>query len=442
MTRANDRIWAEIIAHYHLDFKLPLNTVTKEQIDSVRGRRDLRNIVSMTSVAQWATPLQEAGVFVLPKSREEWMLVHGRGYYQNLGDPGEPKPFPSRLPIKLTTLSYGRSESGYLKHAFHAGLIAEFSHADSQLFDTVSGKYGVPDFQFRVDGSPELRPQQGTQMEIDQGYENTTDVLLFEAKVGAQTDFLIRQLYYPFRSHLDFQAKTGHKKVRPFFLVADDVEDTYTLWEFKWSDSGDYETIGIEDGRPPSRYRIIEAEVAPDEYTNIPRDRSIPEIQANDLDKVTAFPFLIPQGIDTAKKWVDYQGWSKWPRQGNYYGSAAAALGLVNSEDGRFVLTDEGRRFVTLSPQERDKLTAERLLKVPTINRVFLLAHEKGPEGVTDADISRVIAETQGLSGTTPRRRASTVRAWFKWFAVATGTVVVEKQRIFSREGWEKRSKR
>lgn len=436
MTR-NDDLWSELIQKLRLDLTRPVNFVDEAQIKvTLGGRRDLRNLVSMTSGDQLAKVLGENNAFVLPRSRTEWMIVHGKGY-QPLEEPTEIETFPSNLSVKLTTLSYGRGENPFLNHAFHSGLLSSFTSV-SVLWETLSGRSGTPEFHFRIDGRPgleDLKVERGTQVEIDKGYEGEHEVLLFEGKARPQETLLIRQLYYPFRSQREFQERTGRKRVRSFVFVADPGADTYSIWEFEWTDPGDYEAIRLVG--KPRRFRIVERAIQSDEFTGISGDKSIPEIQANDLDKVTNLPFLIPQGVDTAAKWGQHYGFAV--RQGNYYESAAAALGLVENQNGTFVLTPEGKRFVTLSPPERDKLTAERLLKVPTINRVFSLSRVKGSEGVTDVDIARIIERTRGLRGTTPNRRASTVRSWFRWLAVATGAVIVEGQRIYSKAGWEQR---
>lgn len=260
-------------------------------------------------------------------------------------------------------------------------------------------------------------------------------VLLFEAKVGWKGNFLIRQLYYPYRAHRDFQESTGHKRVRPFFFIAEPESETYSIWEYEWTDPEDYEAIRLVPGRA-RRYRVEEVSVDADVFTEISPDPNVPEIQANDISKVTTLPFLIPQGIDTAKKWADYYGFAI--RQGNYYESAAEVLGLVSSEAGVFVLTELGKKFVTLSPAQRDDLVSSRLLKIPIFNRVFNLAYERGADGVGDSDIAKLIAETRNLSGKTPPRRASSVLSWFRWFGQATGSIVVEGKRVFSRSGWER----
>lgn len=427
----NDDLWAELAQRIPIDFSRPLTVLTDRQIKAVLGgRRDLRLLVSMDTYDKLADVLRLHDSFVLPKSRSEWAVVRGKGY-QSLDDPGEPERFPSRLPIRLTTTAYGHGESSFLFHAFNSGLLDHF--AGERLFPTIAGKGSTPAFHFRIDAHVELDVE-GAGMEIDQGFESQESVQLFEAKVGWKNTFLIRQLYYPFRSHQELQRAADSKRVRPFFFVAEPNEGTYSLWEYEWSDESDYEAIRLVKTK---RFKIEEGPARTDLLVSIPPDPSVPEFQANDLNKVTALPFLVRQGVNTARRWAEYYGFAL--RQGNYYESAAEALGLVESEEGTFVLTNMGRRFVTLPPQERDTLVAERLLKIPTINRVFALARDRGAEGVGDSDIARVIGETRRLSGATPPRRASSIRAYFCWLAQTMGVAVVEDQRIYSREGWEER---
>src|SRR5208282_4764679 len=179
--KSNDSLWAEIVQRLGLNLDQPLTTLTETQLKvALSGRKDLRNLVSMTSMEQWATPLRQKDVFVLPRSRSEWVLVHGKGY-EKLDDPGEAELFQSKLPIRLTTLSYGRGENPFLNHAYHSGLLSHFTGVPT-LFETLSGRSGTSAFKFRVDGIPDLNVEQGTQMDIDKGYESEDAVLLFEAK--------------------------------------------------------------------------------------------------------------------------------------------------------------------------------------------------------------------------------------------------------------------
>ena len=435
-----DECWADLVRELSLDLSRPTNIITEQQIKGVlRGRIDLRILVSMNTLEDCPVVLKTAsdgGVFVLPLSRKKWALTHGKGYH-TLEDPGEPRKFTSKLPFRLTTTTYGKGEGAALFYAYNSGLLNYFSETPT-IFPTDPGRGSTMPFTFHVDGYPDLE-QDGAQMEIDQLFEGPGDVLLIEAKVGWRDTFHIRQLYYPYRSHRLFQETAERKRVRPLFFIHEPSkgnpdESTYSFWEYSWDDDLDYEAIRLKSCR---RFRVVEEMPPEDLLRDVSPDPSVPFFQANDLYKVAELPFLIPQGVRTAKDWARLKGFAL--RQGSYYRAAAEALGLVRSEQGEFVLTREGKTFVTRSQTERNSWMAERLLKIPILNAVFELAQQRGAEGVNDSDISRIIKEKTTLTGKTPPRRASSVRSYFRWLAQTTGTVVVEKQQIYSRSGWDKK---
>ena len=107
-------------------------------------------------------------------------------------------------------------------------------------------------------------------------------------------------------------------------------------------------------------------------------------------------------------------------------------IGLLAPQEGRFVLTEEGKRYIRMDPKRRADFLAERILRIPLMNEVFRLAQKQPSKGVGEEEIVRLI-ERRTFSGTTPGRRASTVLSWFRWLARATGVVVVHEGRIYPR---------
>lgn len=57
---------------------------------------------------------------------------------------------------------------------------------------------------------------ENSQIEIDAAFEGIRSLAFMEAKRDLSDNFLIRQLYYPFRT---WQRKMGDKPVRPVFLI-------------------------------------------------------------------------------------------------------------------------------------------------------------------------------------------------------------------------------
>lgn len=420
--------WDELIVRLKLDISKPVNFVTAKEIHRHLAVEP-RLLASMDSSKRLPPTFSRNGIFVVPLSRERYALVHGKGYHE-LEDPGDAVDFEARLPTSLATLAYGSGENRFLLHAYHSGLISHFSGVAS-LYQTVSGKMGSKEFSFHVDGSPELSVQNAG-MELDAGYEGAGDILLFEGKATPRTDFLIRQLYYPYRA---FRAWVPRKRVRPFFFVADPDEATYTFWEYEWSDPSDYEAIRCVRA---ARFRVVEARTPPDDLEDVAPDPAADRVpQADDLSKVVELPILIEAGIATAQAWSKHYDIS--PRQGSYYRQAAEALGFVRLEEDRFALTPEGRRYVGLPQDARERLIAERLLRNPLLNAVFVLVRSKGEEGVGDLEVARMIETRSRLRGSTPLRRAKTVRSYFRWLGQATGAVFVENRKIYSRQVLERR---
>ncbi len=94
------------------------------------------------------------------------------------------------------------SESIAINCAFVSGILSDFLETD-KLFPTVSGRMGSDEFSFYINNlniNKDIEVMvSNSQIEIDGGYEGKDSLALIEAKNSISDDFLIRQLYYPFR---------------------------------------------------------------------------------------------------------------------------------------------------------------------------------------------------------------------------------------------------
>jgi hypothetical protein len=250
------------------------------------------------------------------------------------------------------------------------------------------------------------------QIEVDAGYESNRAIYLIEAKVGKRDSFHIRQLYYPY---LEWSNRSW-KKIVPIFLVYSNGK--YYLSEFSFG-----RNFGDLAIARKACYTINES---PTPYVDIPElllripeegePKGVPYPQANDLDKVVDSIKLIGDGADDKTQLAEFFEFEE--RQGDYYANAGCYLGFVERERHRFTLTPLGRKFVQLeSFSERTKALLSQMLARPTFRAVFhlLVAKEFKPENIENAEIARIIESHTTLTGTTPLRRASTVRSWMKW---------------------------
>jgi len=150
----------------------------------------------------------------------------------------------------------------------------------------------------------------------------------------------------------------------------------------------------------------------------VPRSlpKGIPFPQADDLQKVIDLADVVAQGITDKEEIAELFEYD--PRQSDYYGNAAAFLGLVDRTARGFIPNPTLSPFVHKTHAERISDIASRLSSLPVF-REALDALAAGQllsrEGTAD-----LIQTETGLRGTTPSRRALTVQSWVQWIQQAT----------------------
>src|SRR5690606_36990650 len=75
------------------------------------------------------------------------------------------------------------------------------------------------------------------------GLESESSIVLLEAKVKTPEDFIIRQLYYPYRN---YKVISPDKKIVPVFFTYEPKEQTYNFWIYKFVNDDDYNSIQLE----------------------------------------------------------------------------------------------------------------------------------------------------------------------------------------------------
>jgi len=78
-----------------------------------------------------------------------------------------------------------------------------------------------------------------SQVEIDGGFEGKYALALLEAKNSISEDFLIRQLYYPFR----LWNKKVSKEVKPIFMTYSN--DVFSFYEYKFTNEFEYNSLRL-----------------------------------------------------------------------------------------------------------------------------------------------------------------------------------------------------
>lgn len=396
------------------------------------GSREPRLLAKFDSSADLPAALAARGLFLLPVSRSEYALLPGQGFCP-LTPAAEPEPFFPRAGGDLGTLAFGNSESRYLDYAHHSGMLSHFLGLN-QLVLTIRGRSTTP--AFTLQAGPHRVQVQGAQFEVDGGFEAPEAIVLVEAKVGLPADFNIRQLYYPYRT---WRARLD-KPVIPVFLVFEPVTGLFHLWEFRFAEPPDPNSIQAVQAQtyavpvPPGTAApaLTWEELLDQVQAGPPRWARNPAIpQADDFFKVAALPLLIARGDDDAAKIAASLDFAR--RQAGYYRDAAAALGLVQSAgDRRYSLTRPGETYAAIAePAGQAAFLARRLAALPVMHAALRRLVVNGR--ISREDVEADIRAHSRLTGSTVTRRAKTVMAWLGWLEETFGFVTVERGRAYLR---------
>lgn len=415
--------WEKLVQE-RVDTKADLVTLTKADIESVTGN-ELRLMAKMDSSADVPSALRRHGYFVLPIKNGDYVLVRGNGFHTLESLPEPPTIFRPQLDFDLVTLNVGDSEMQHLDYCYNIGLFEKFARVTG-LRQTIRGRKRMPSIDFSVGSLGPIHVQAGVQIEVDSGCEGRDDIVLIEAKGGEPADFIVRQLYYPYRK---WRHEIPQKRIRPWFFCSREVAGRrlYRFWEYTFANDDQYQSLTLHRGEAffvePRRARMTVAELLRAHAARRGAARLWDVPQADTFERVAEMPLLIAQGIDTSARVAEHYKFDQ--RQSSYYRQAAEFLGLVTlvKQTNIYQLTDLGREYVNRSADERRELLAGLLAQFPPMRATLELSTQAGARGIGRTEITALIARYSTVGKSTPSRRASTLLAWLRWLQSATGAV-------------------
>ena len=130
----------------------------------------------------------------------------------------DPTPIKIDFPNYLESIKHDNitSESTALNCAYVTGIIEDFVE-DEEIKPTVSGRMSSLSFDFNIKTQKSNLniTVNNSQVEIDGGYEGVSSLSLIEAKNSISKDFLIRQMFYPYK----LWNNKITKEIKPIFLT-------------------------------------------------------------------------------------------------------------------------------------------------------------------------------------------------------------------------------
>ncbi|WP_159638994.1 type II restriction enzyme [Sphingobacterium composti Ten et al. 2007 non Yoo et al. 2007] len=416
----NDSAWLKIFSKY--DVIDTINTQGFFEISStqINQFREARLMTKFDHKSQLPTIFASNNLSILPISRGGYVIGQFDTFHDFNTDNIEITHI--NFPTFLESLDYKdiTSESTAINCAFVSKILHDFTEEDS-LLPTVSGRMSSSSFSFDINSNMTTFNVNvvNSQVEIDGGYEGDSSLNIIEAKNYISNDFLIRQLYYPYK----LWSNKIQKQVRPIFLTY--TNGVFHLREYAFADVSNYNSLvlikhkkyAIQDGS----FNIEDLEEILNR-TVLVREPDIPFPQANSFERIINLCELLSQKDFLSKEdiTVNYDFDS---RQTDYYLNAAKYLGLISigrdsiSNQIGATLTQQGKRLFALDLINRQKEFIKLIVSHKAFKNTLLMLLKKG-EMPTKHEIVDIMKNSQLYnitSNTTYYRRASTIIGWINW---------------------------
>lgn len=415
----NDVAWEQLFNKYDILRYIGSDGFFNISATQIKEFREPRLMVKFDHTTNLPKLFADNQLAILPVTRGDYIISHFDAYHKFEVD-SSPITKVS-LPTYIQSLDSNNipSEAIALNCAADSGIISEFMD-DSDIVSTVSGRMGSGTFSFNIGdtktGSVRKVDVNNSQIEIDAAYEGVSSLAIFEAKLDLAEDFLIRQLYYPFRV---WQSRVT-KPVRPIFLIYSN--GIYRLFEYTFDDPNHYNSLRLVKQR---NYSIEDTAISVSDIQSVLENAviavepKVPFPQADNFERVINLCELVSaqelSRTDVTERY-DFDS-----RQTNYYTDAARYLGLLEKrkESGNplYSISDTGRRILNLGFKQRQLAYCNIILSHRAFNASLRLYLQNGVMPST-SEIVNIMKQSelyQVESDSTFVRRSSSIKGWIRW---------------------------
>lgn len=424
MTRCstNKEAWQFLFEKYNILDEINKNGYFKITSKEINEYREARLMTKFDNSANLPDIFKNNNLAILPITSNSYMIARFETYKkfeESEDDEIEKIDFPSYI----QSLDYNNitSEALAINCAYITQILERFLDEEG-LVPTISGKMGSGNFEFKINNKDSEDEYinvsvQNSRIEIDGGFEGFNSFALIEAKNVISDDFMVRQLYYPYRL---WKSKIN-KTIRPIYMVYSN--GIFNVYEYKFDDDNDYSSIRFVRSK---RYSIEDTEIdiqdIQDIFYNIKSFEDEPEIpfpQADSFSRVINLCELLMEEPRSKSEITENYAFDE--RQTSYYTDAARYLGLVNKikPEGNvmFELTSKGKAILNLKYKQR-QLEFTKLILSHKAFYEYLQLYFKIAEKPLVVDIVDIMKNSNLYkieSESTYIRRSSTIRGWVEW---------------------------
>lgn len=414
----NEIAWLKLFEKYDISKEVISKGYYEINATSINEFREARLMTKFDFRSQLPRIFVENNLSILPITRGSYIISDFDTFHDFENNKVEITKID--FPNYLESIDFNNitSESAALNCAYVSGMIEDFVQ-DEELKPTVNGRMSSLSFNFNINSkNTNLNINvNNSQIEIDGGYEGIQSLNLIEAKNSISKDFLVRQIFYPFR----LWSNKISKKVRPIFLTYSN--GIFHFKEYSFEDPLHYNSLKLVREK---KYTIqggamnIELIGKILKQIEIVEEPKVPFPQADSFERVINICELLNESKILNREYIT-DNYDFNVRQTNYYTDACRYLGLLEKryEKGEVIyfLTNEGKKIFNLSIFDRQQRFIELILSHSPFNKVLKLYFEKG-EAPNKAEVVNIMKESNLYnvdSEETFKRRSSTISSWINW---------------------------
>lgn len=412
----NDRAWQQLFDKYKILPRVQTEDFFIISAKQINEFREARLMTKFDHRANLPRIFTDHNLSILPVTRGTYVIGQFDAY-ANLSYDSSTEMTEIPFPAYLESIDYANiySESAALNCAFVCGIIEDFM--GERAVPTVSGRMGTGVFDFQLSFSQQKNKTlrvHNSQCEIDGGYESAEQLMLVEAKNFISDDFLIRQVYYPYRLWRD----KLKKRVLPVFMTYSN--DTFSFFEFEFTNPLQYNSIRLLRQK---NYAIAPELITQKEIRDLAyRTPTLaePEVPFPQADKFTRvidlLGWLMNEGELTKEEITENYNFDS--RQTDYYNNAGRYLGLIErSGKGIFQLTERGRKIMQQKPKAKTLSLVSTMLEHVIFQRALqtYFIDNQLPSTQQIVEMMQQTSIYKVNTDSTRRRRSATVLRWLEW---------------------------
>ena len=413
----NDEAWESLFDKYNI-----LDAIQKQgkftiSANQIKEFREPRLMTKFDHKVNLPAIFAENNLAILPITRGDYIISSFSAYKEFESPAAEAQKITIPPHIQSLMPQFLVSEAIALNCANACGILSDFLE-DDEIVPTVSGRMSSGSFGFYVDTSfgTEYVPVNNSQIEIDAAYEGINYLSLFEAKRYLSDDFLVRQLYYPFRV---WRSRVT-KPIKPVFLIFSN--GIFNLYQYQFDDPKRYNSLRLVK----QKNYVISTEICLSDIENllktvpIAREPKISFPQANSMSRIINLVELLYEKSMTRNDITEKYAFDE--RQTNYYTDAGRYLGLIDKgrdEENNilFQLSARGRHIMGLEYKARQLAIVAQILTHQVFSETLKLHLKYGemPDANTIVQIMKNSDLYNVRADSTYIRRSSTVIGWINW---------------------------